>query len=51
MDYELLERLGSITEFNEELILILKEISKDIHKEFWDNFTNRLSLYLVSLTC
>ncbi|KAL4475130.1 hypothetical protein ABPG74_001826 [Tetrahymena malaccensis] len=51
MEYELLEKLGSITEYTEELIQILKEISKDIHKEFWDNFTNRLSLYLVSLTC
>ena len=51
MEYELLEHLASIHEFSEELINVLIAIKNDINKDFWDNFSIRLALYLVSFAC
>ena len=51
MEYELLEKLSSIQEFNEELLSILKSIHKEVHIKEWDSHIPKLSLLLVSFTC
>ena len=51
MEYELLEKLANIFDFNDELANILIAITKDIHKEAWDPFVHKLSLSIVSFTC
>jgi len=38
-------------DYTEELLGVILAIKEDVHKDFWDNFINRLCLYLVSYTC
>lgn len=51
MEYELLEKLSSIQDFNEELLSILTSIHKEVHTPEWDPYIAKLSLLLVSFTC
>lgn len=51
MEYELLEKLSSMQEFNEDLLSILSSILKEVHTVQWDPHIAKLSLLLVSFTC
>ena len=51
MEYELLEKLSSIQDFNEELLSILATIHKDVQSPGWNPHLAKLSLLLVSFTC
>ena len=51
MEYELLEKLSSIQEFNEELLSLLTSIHKEVHLKEWDPHIAKLCLLLVSFTC
>lgn len=50
-EFELLEKLSNMHDYTEELLGVILAIKEDVHKDFWDNFINRLCLYLVSYTC
>ena len=49
-EFELLEKLSNMHDYTEELLGVILAIKEDVHKDFWDNFINRLCLYLVSYT-
>lgn len=51
MVYEILEKLSSTQEFNEELLSLLTNIHKNIESKEWDPHLAKLTLLLVSFTC
>jgi len=50
MEAELVDKLQNCTEFSDDLINILTAITRDIHREIWDIYLNRLVPILVGFT-
>ena len=51
MESDLVERLININEFSDELSNILTAILRDIQRNIWDSYLNKLTVTLVNLTC
>lgn len=50
MEAELVDKLANCSEFSDDLINILTAITRDIHREVWDLYLNKLVPILVNFT-